>query len=343
LHQLKRAARRLPVLFGVAQNTFFSTAIRMQVSRAAQAGEVSFGPADTVLLLDSYWGGSSALLAAEKARRRGAHVATVVYDLIPITHPEFCDERLARVFPGCLEKAISISHRLLCISESTRQSLFKIYPVSKTCSSGVDVIRLGSEIGVGPPAALDAPINPRSYVMVGTIEPRKRHAIVLDAFEERWRRGAADQLVLIGKIGWRIEDFERRIRQHPELGKRLLLIEGADDAVMRAHVQGARAVIIASEVEGFGLPLIEALQLGVPVIASDIPVFREVGREYPVYFRMNDWRSLNDAIDRADVGYETRRDSLASFTWPSWGEATLEILRAAANADVSGHRDVAMD
>ena len=129
--------------------------------------------------------------------------------------------------------------------------------------------------------------NEKIFLMVGTIEPRKGYDLVLDTFDRIWNQESEDKLCIIGKPGWNMEEFIVRLRNHPEAGKRLLLLDHASDGVLLEAYQKTDALIQASAGEGFGLPLIEAGQYGKPVLCSDIPVFHEVGRENVLYFPRN--------------------------------------------------------
>ena len=113
--------------------------------------------------------------------------------------------------------------------------------------------------------------------MVGTLEPRKGHRIALDAFEALWADGLDVCLVIAGKHGWGVDHLAEAIRTHREFGKRLFWHERVDDAGLAQLYSDCDGLIAASFAEGFGLPIVEAGYFGKPVIASDIPVFREVG------------------------------------------------------------------
>lgn len=126
--------------------------------------------------------------------------------------------------------------------------------------------------------------NGKIFLMVGTIEPRKDHSLVLDTFEQLWTQGSGDKLCIIGKPGWNTEAFMLRLRTHPESGTRLLLLDHATDEILQEAYQRSDALIQASAGEGFGLPLIEAGQHGKPILCSDIPVFHEVGGSHALYF-----------------------------------------------------------
>ena len=123
-----------------------------------------------------------------------------------------------------------------------------------------------------------------NFLMVGTIEPRKSHADMLQAMEVLWAKGAEVNLIVVGKIGWLDEKQMEYIRYHPELGRRFFLFNDLSDAQLNEIYELASCLLYFSKVEGFGLPLIEAAQHGVPIIVRDAPVFREVCGEHAFYF-----------------------------------------------------------
>ena len=171
-----------------------------------------------------------------------------------------------------------------------------------------------------------------SILMVGTIEPRKAHAQALAAFERLWAEGTAVNLVIVGKQGWMVEALVERLRNHPEKGRRLFWIEGANDALLLRIYAAATALLAASEGEGFGLPLIEAAQHGLPIIARDLDVFKEVAGEHAFYFnggvhelaaRLNEWLSLHA---------QQKQPLSAKMPWLTWRESAKQLI-AVVNHD----------
>ena len=120
--------------------------------------------------------------------------------------------------------------------------------------------------------------------MVGTVEPRKGHRQALAAMEHLWAAGIDVNLVIVGKKGWMMNDMAGQIEGHPELNNRLFWLREVSDEMLDQIYRSAHALLAASEGEGFGLPLIEAAQHGLPIIARDIPVFVEVAGEHAYYF-----------------------------------------------------------
>jgi glycosyltransferase involved in cell wall biosynthesis len=166
--------------------------------------------------------------------------------------------------------------------------------------------------------------------MVGTIEPRKGHAFALDAFEYLWRQENDYRLIIIGKIGWNIEPLERRIKTHPELGNRLFFIEDATDAEVNVCYSAGTALVAPSIAEGFGLPIVEAALYEVPTLASDIPVFREIGGEGAVYFSLDSSIHLAEAAKAMAARSNEERSALAKkvkyLSWKESAEALKNIL-----------------
>jgi hypothetical protein len=163
--------------------------------------------------------------------------------------------------------------------------------------------------------------------MVGTLEPRKGHGFVLDAFEQLWMKGINCRLCIIGKIGWNIEDVERRIRTHPELSKRLLFIEDPSDAEIERFYGSATALVMASISEGFGLPIIEAAIHQVPSVLSDIPVFREIGGEGSIYFSLESPGNLVNAVKNViEMSPQNRQGMAKKIVALTWRESAARIL-----------------
>ncbi len=259
-----------------------------------------------------------------RAKAAGARIVAVVYDLIPLRFPGYF------VDPSpWLEWFDWISRhadRVVTISQAVEREFAAAYPHA---AHKLGYFHLGGDFA--PPARVGAPpIAPGYFLMVGTLEPRKGHQVALDAFERLWSAGKDVSLVIVGRPGWLTEGLMERIRGHAELGRRLVWLDDADDAALEAAYRGAHALIAASEAEGFGLPLVEAMLRGVPVLASDIPVFREVGGSWAHYFTQGDPVALADLV--AARAAEPRPD-LSGFSWISWDEAARRFLRVTAGLE----------
>jgi glycosyltransferase involved in cell wall biosynthesis len=162
--------------------------------------------------------------------------------------------------------------------------------------------------------------------MVGTVEPRKGHEFVLDAFEQLWESGSDYRLCIAGQEGWRVVDTMKRIRQHPQLNKKLFFVEKFTDAEINLCYQAATGLIAASTAEGFGLPIVEAGLHGVAVVASDIPVFREVGGDGASYFSLESPRRLVEALQAFTGLTPAERTALAKkIRILTWNDSAREL------------------
>lgn len=302
---------------------------------------LTLGRDDVLVLLDSSWHWN-VWPAARAAKDKGVQVVCVVYDLIPNTHPHFCDQHLVGVFNRWMQSALNVCDGFLCISKTVAQQLqiaLAQIKSHRTSPPVIDFFWLGSELNLPTPkthatatqetfpAALEKILQTQSptYLFVSTIEPRKNHHYTLDAFDALWASGVRVQLVILGRIGWRCEDLTARIRGHNQFNRQLFMLNRASDAALGALYDHCNGLVFTSIVEGFGLPLVEALQRGLPVFASDIPVFREISHEGVSFVDLEDPASLQDAIvQHLAVGAPRLPKPIA---WMNWRSATEEFWK----------------
>lgn len=163
--------------------------------------------------------------------------------------------------------------------------------------------------------------------MIGTLEPRKGHAQVLEAFNHLWKNGFNANLVIVGKRGWLIDDFIDQLESNLQLNKKLFWLESISDQYLREIYNVGDCLIAASYGEGFGLPLIEAAQYGVPIVARDIPVFREVAGENAEYFATNKSVELAEFLE-CWLGRKrlNRHVTVSNMTWMSWNQSASNLL-----------------
>lgn len=309
----------------------------MRSFKAAASPEVDFHAGDTLVLLDSTW---NVDLSSElrRARAAGAAVWVVVNDLIPVEYPDLAPEGTPILLDKWLRRTVPYASGLLGISRTVADGLRT--HLLRTGLGGaapaappIDFFYLGAGLGriAAGAHALDevtrvflrnrGPV----YLVVGTLEPRKNHSRILDGFDQLWSEGAEVNLVIFGRLGWRSEKLALRIREHPQFGRRLIWFESGTDAELDYAYRHASALIFASECEGFGLPLVEAMQYGLPVLASDIAVFREIGGDYPRYFDQHDPRSLPNAIRRFELVSRASAPRVPGH-WLSWADSARMML-----------------
>lgn len=240
-------------------------------------------------------------------RRSGVKVQFVVYDLLPVQCPQFFVANAAQVFTPWLNTVAEFD-AALCISRATRDTLQDwLCKQAILPRPALKWFHLGADVEQSMPTyGLTGPLDPllenlrktTGFLMVGTLEPRKGHAQVLDAFEQLWQDGHDLQLIIVGKQGWQVDELVQRLQAHPENGHRLHWLQGASDEALNLLYSHCAALIAASYAEGYGLPLIEAARHGCPILARDIPVFREVAETHAFYFVAQTAVQLANAIEQ---------------------------------------------
>jgi glycosyltransferase involved in cell wall biosynthesis len=256
--------------------------------------------------------------------RRNARSVFMVHDLIPLTHAEYCRPGVDDTHRRRIHTALLHANGLIANSQATLDSLAAEADLAGLRLPPSVVAPLAS--GVAARAQGSSPLDHPYFIMLGTIEPRKNHWLMLHV----WRRlverhgAAAPKLVVIGRRGWECENVIDMLDRCSSL--RGVVIEEADCSDDRLHVwlQHARALLFPSFVEGYGMPLVEALALRVPVLASDLGVFHEIATDIPDYLDPLDgpgWLARIEAYSRADC---TERDAqlarIERFHEPTWAE-----------------------
>lgn len=294
-------------------------------------------PGDQLVLLDSSWHANFFPLA-EQLKREGVGIISVIYDLIPLTHPQFCDAGLVKVFNDWFDWIARTADGYVAISttirDQVRHEMQRRIGSQQVAQRWFDYFHLGSELDLSDAdAVVDRGLlqlfeTPEPvFLMVSTIEPRKNHAYLLDAFDRAWADGSRARLCIVGKIGWKCEALIERIRQHRELNRRLFMFNSLSDKSLEHAYEHATALVFPSHVEGFGLPLVEAMQRGLPAMGSDIPVFREIGGDYMAYFDLADSQSLTDLVIGMDRNPTFPAPlSLEHWRWLSWREASAQLV-----------------
>jgi O-antigen biosynthesis alpha-1,2-rhamnosyltransferase len=303
---------------------------------------VRFRSGDVLVLLDPSW---SIDLSRElnRARREGAEIWMVVNDLIPLQHPDLAPEGSPILMEKWLRRVVPLVNGALGISRTVAADLrARLQAMRLGNGVAVDYFYLGAGLGaikaeegeVATAAEIFAD-GGRVYLMVGTVEPRKNHVVVIDAFEQLWKTGSKAKLLVFGRLGWRSDDLAKRLTNHPERGRRLVWLDAGTDAELDFAYRRATALLFPSLCEGFGLPLVEAMSYGLPVIASDIAVFREIGGAYPRYVDVSAAGALELAIRERETEWENELENKLGQegparrqprAWISWRESADMLL-----------------
>jgi alpha-1,2-rhamnosyltransferase len=333
--------RLLYVAYRVTAITCFSFPLRVieginQYQLPKRCTPLPHQPGDQLVLLDSSWH-TDFFPFAEQLKREGVGIVSVIYDLIPVTHPQFYDARLVQVFNEWFDWISKTADGYVAISatvrDQVREELQRRLGPAKASELWFDYFHLGSELDLSEATAAVEPRLTRLFktpepvfLMVSTIEPRKNHDYLLDAFELAWAAGSKAQLCIAGRIGWKCDALLARVRNHPQLNQRLFMFNDLSDTSLEHAYSNASALVFPSWVEGFGLPLVEAMQRGLPAMGSDIPIFREIGGEFMAYFDLAEPQTLADLVARFESSsqFPAARD-VADWHWIGWREASAQL------------------
>ncbi len=253
-------------------------------------------------------------------RRQGCHFVPLIHDLIPLHHPEFARDGQAETHRRRIVTTAALADAIVVNSAATAAELAP-WLANRVAAPPIAIAALG----VSPPQVEAPPVALRPYfVVLGTIEPRKNHMLLLNM----WRTfantlgPAAPRLVVVGRRGWENENVLDMLERCTALDGLVREAGTLPDREVASLLRGARALLFPSFAEGFGLPLAEALALGVPAITSDLAALREVGQQTPDYIDPLDgagWR--NAVLDYARPDSPARRAQmtrLAAWAPPTW-------------------------
>lgn len=290
---------------------------------AIRAGDVFFD-------VDASWGDPCQVAALwRRLKRQGCILAKLHHDAVPLLYPHFSHETTAYRYLENFAAAVRYMDYWICNSRTVERDLHRIVRETGLGDVQTFVCQFGADISTTgqpqPPARFAQGAPERYIICVGTIEPRKNHELVLDVFEAliQTPEFADVHLVLVGKSGWNNQRVVERITQHAEADRRLHWVAGIPDAELEWLYQRAAVCLCLSHYEGFGLPVIEALSRGVPVICTRDSAMDEVGAGAVITVPLD-----RDAVVTAleDFFSAGGKAVPADYRVPSW-DAAAQSLR----------------
>ncbi|MCJ2184804.1 glycosyltransferase family 4 protein [Novosphingobium sp. 1949] len=264
------------------------------------------------------------LLGRERAR-----FVCLVHDLIPIEYPEYARPSGADLHRQRMASVANLADLVIANSVATGASFARwVERGDPLLEAGVTVPPIHAALlGTEPVAAVEpfrfADARPY-FLCLGTIEPRKNHLALLHlwrAMAETMEPAAIPRLVIVGRRGWENEQVLDMLDRCPALAPHVEELSGCPDKRLAALLRGARALLMPSFAEGFGMPVAEALSVGTPVVCSDIAAMREVGGDVPDYRDPLDGPGWLAAIlDHAGEGplHQAQRARVPAWRAPSW-------------------------
>lgn len=279
-------------------------------------------------------------------------IVTTVYDIIPILFPNTCDNSIVSLFTRFVDATITYAERIIVNTENTKNDINQYASKKGLSSKNISVVPLGSDYGLENTvdnkinSKIEKIVNGNKYLLsVGTIEPRKNHKYSFEAF----KLGLFDSninYVIVGKKGWKVDELYKEMQSHPQLNKSLFLLEDISDFELDYLYKNAYFTLFPTQYEGFGLPVVESIQRGVPVLTSDIPVMREVGKNAADYFDLSNPKSLvklvNKYLDNENKYLEIK-DEVAKYHVVSWDESGAYVEQALDNVEHSPRIEMPLD
>jgi len=253
----------------------------------------------------------------------------LVHDLIPITHPEYCRAGERERHITRMNNVLAVAAGVITNSQATLDELamFAEHSGQTTPPSAVGLLAPGIS-GISPGKR---PMASPYFVMLSTIEPRKNHCLLL----QLWRSlveslgEAAPRLVVIGQRGWECENVVDMLERCEQLKGYVFEQPNCSDAELVTYLHHAQALLFPSFAEGYGMPVVEALALGVPVIASDLAVFKEIAGDIPEYVDPLDgkgWSELVKAYTQFNSLFRiVQLGRIEGFKVPTWTDHFAKV------------------
>lgn len=303
----------------------------------------------TIILLGAFWGLGNSVGDFLRSKRNGVRIGAYVYDIIPVTHPEFCDEALVTDFSMAICELCVVADFILTISDASRQALSEFITKNGGRQIPMMTVPLAHHLTrtaddeVEWPEQLRRVKGKRYVAYVSTIEGRKNHLYVVNV----WRRLMAEgidvpDLVFVGRHGWKIGALTDVLNATHNLDGRLHIAHNLSDGELNAVYANCEFSVFTSFVEGWGLPVGESLYHGRPCIASDTSSIPEVGGALVDYV---DPFNITQGIDIfrrmiTDKAYRDRRtkmirDNFAPRTWHDVGADFMEKVKIYQNIEIT--------
>lgn len=273
-------------------------------------------------------------------KEQGARIVAHIYDIISITHPQYCLERGVYHFMDYIGTHLQYADSIIVNAKATVDELEKLTARLGCKLPPCHVVPLGADFRARKEitdrdvdSTLVHAVKDKPYIlMVGTIEPRKNHKLLLEAYDKGLKE-LGYNIIMAGYLGWNMEAFAEQLHNHPDYGTRIYHFEGLDDDGITYLYQHAKFLAFLSYTEGFGLPIVEAIQRGTPVIAADVPVLREVGGEYCVWFEQDNAEALCEIVKKHHMDIKRMRElglnarNIRMITWEKCVEKIENIVK----------------
>lgn len=313
-------------------------AARTSLYKGTEFSIKGLGSESILFDIDSVWNNQtrrSFLLPILKSQ--GVRVAVHIYDIIPILYPQYCDGETTIRFMDYLAAHLQCADLVIANTNSTIRDIVSLGEKLKLPAIPTICVPLGADMSGRSRNTSSIPthiskdktqlLRNRYFLAVGTIEPRKNHSFLLDTYQT-YLREAGFSMVIVGRPGWNVSNLMNRITQMDLSDSAFCYIPNATDEEINYLYANAYFTVFPTFCEGFGLPIIESYLHGTPVLASDIPVLREVGGDLCDYFEVGNAFDLFQKVEayaKDNEQYLRKRERLAGYLPVTWDQSAKMI------------------
>jgi len=347
----------------ISSDTSDHDRIRGLIGRAIGNGVlVSPKERDVYFIVGAFWGYGSVVTRYKKLKKLGVIIGVYIYDIIPISHPSYCDERLAHDFLISLGDGLAIFDFIFTISEFTATEVRKLIARNGCRNIPVEPVLLAHILDAEKFSAPTKNANDiwsdsiielkgRDYVLfVSTIEARKNHDLVMRIWDEMMRGGKpVPDLVFVGRKGWRVDALFEDIEASEYLNGHLHILHDLSDSEISTVYENCLFTVFPSFVEGWGLPVGESLVAGRPCAASNTSSVPEVGGDFVDYFTPTNFAEAYAAVSKLcfDKTYRAKREAnikehFVPRTWDAVGQDIQKKLTAISSETSPDRGDLAV-
>ena len=291
-----------------------------------------FEPGSVFLEIEAAWHNPlSRDLLLPKLLAEGIKPVVVHYDLIPVVYPEYVHPETIIKFNKFMEAHASHTGNFVCISDWSRQvlsdHLATNFPGRQFNYGVISMCPFLSSTAEATPGSKK---HQNHLLCVGTLEIRKNHKLLLECLEKLIPDYPDLEMVFVGKSGWLAQDVLDKIRHSEYFGKNLFWYSGISDHELCYLYTHAFLTVMPSYIEGFGLPVIESLSMGCPVLSSDRGALPEAGGHFVEYFDPDQADELialiKDHLDDPDH-HASLREKAKTYVPPTWANSAKQLLK----------------
>lgn len=301
-------------------------------------------PGDLLLVLGAFWVLSNVIEQIISLKAKGVRVGVMIHDIIPITHPEFCERELTDTFNLYVRSVFKVVDLIISISKHTQSEVEKLLDKEKIARPAMFVLPNAhsswtpqKRVGTAVQSAEVSEIIQNRYVLyVSTIEVRKNHTLLFRAWKKLQERLGADtpRLVFVGRPGWRVRDLMDQIVGTDYLNGLITILHDIPDIDLELLYKNCMFTTFPSFVEGWGLPVGESLMFGKPCVASSASSIPEVGGDFVEYvdpFNLDDAVGVFEKLITNGQYLKQRTDAIVStFKLRTWDDAAQDLLSEAS-------------